>query len=150
MSWRLNGGSVVVDLLFIVTPIVGVCNCSMFCCTLLYVPSSFAIILMGKRELVALLSLSSWCLVIIVWLFLAVPWVCLQFVIVVFPDHTHLLYFKAFLKYMKQNTLALIGSDITMVTKRWATCTCTTMGAKTIVNCWIRLTQVVTILTAKY
>ena len=25
------GGSVVVDFLFIVTPIVGVCNCSMFC-----------------------------------------------------------------------------------------------------------------------
>ena len=55
----------------------------MFCCTLLYVPSSFAIILMGKRELVALLSVSSWCLVIVVWLFLAVPWVCMQFVIVV-------------------------------------------------------------------
>ena len=36
-----------------------VCNCSMFCCTLLYVPSSFAIILMGKTELVALLSLPS-------------------------------------------------------------------------------------------
>ena len=84
-----GGGSVVVDLLFIVTPIVGVCNCSMFCYTLLYVHSSFAIILMGKRELVALLCLSSWCLVIVVWLFLAVPWVCLQFVIVVFPDHTH-------------------------------------------------------------
>ena len=60
-------------------------HCSMFCCALLYVHSSFAIILMGKRELVALLSLSSWCLVIVVWLFLAVPWVCLQFVIVVFP-----------------------------------------------------------------
>ena len=59
-------------------------------CTLLYIPSSFAIILMGKRELVALLSLSSWYLVIVVWLFLVVPWVCLQFVIVVFPDHTHL------------------------------------------------------------
>ena len=57
-----------------------------------YVHSSFAIILMGKRELVALLSLSSWCLVIVMWLFLAVPWVCLQFVIVVFPDHTHLLF----------------------------------------------------------
>ena len=42
----------------------GVCNCSMFCSTLLFVPSSFAITLMGKRELVALLSLSSWCLVI--------------------------------------------------------------------------------------
>ena len=79
----------VVDLLFIVTPIVGVCNCSMFCFTLLYVHSSFAIILIGKRELVALLGLSSWCLAIVVWLFLAVPWGCLQFVIVVFPDHTH-------------------------------------------------------------
>ena len=71
----------------------GVCNCSLFCCTVLYVASSFAIILMGKRELVALLGLSSWCLVIAVWLFLAVPWVCLQFVIVVYPDHTHLLFF---------------------------------------------------------
>ena len=28
---------------------------------------------------------------IVVWLFLVVPWVCLQFVIVVFPDHSHLL-----------------------------------------------------------
>ena len=76
----------------IVTPIVGFCDCSMFCCTFLYVHSSIAIILMGKRELVALLSLSSWCLVIVVWLFLAVPWVSLQFFIVVFPDHTHLLF----------------------------------------------------------
>ena len=38
-----------VDLFFIDTPIVGVCNCSMFCCTFLHVHSSFAIILMGKR-----------------------------------------------------------------------------------------------------
>ena len=30
-------------------------------------------------------------LVTVVWLFLAVSWVCLQFVIVFFPDHTHLL-----------------------------------------------------------
>ena len=69
----------------------GVCICSMLCCTLLYVHSSFAIILMGKREseLVAWFSLSSWCLMIVVWLFLAVPYVCLQFAIVVFPDHTH-------------------------------------------------------------
>ena len=79
---------VVVDFLFIVTPIVGVCNCSMFCCTLLCVHSSIAIILMGKRELVALLNLSSWCLVMVERLFLAVPWGCLRFVIVVFPDHT--------------------------------------------------------------
>ena len=70
----------------------GVCNCSMFCCTLLYVHYSIAIVLMGKRELVALLNLSSWCLVVDEWLFLAVPWGCLRFVIVVFPDHTHLLF----------------------------------------------------------
>ena len=31
----------------------GFCNCSMFCCALIYVHSSFAIISMGKRELVA-------------------------------------------------------------------------------------------------
>ena len=64
----------------------------MFCCTLLYVHSSIAIILMGKRELIALLNLSSWCLVMVQRLFLAVPRGCLQFVIVVFPDHTHLLF----------------------------------------------------------
>ena len=27
-----------------------------------------------------------------VWLFLSVPWVCLQFEIVIFPDHTDLLF----------------------------------------------------------
>ena len=70
----------------------GVCNCSMFCRTLLYVHSSISIILMGKRELVALLNLSSWCLVMVERLFLAVPGGCLRFFIVVFPDHTHLLF----------------------------------------------------------
>ena len=44
---------------------------------------------MGKRELVALLNLSSWCLVMVERLFLAVPRGCLRFVIVVFPDRTH-------------------------------------------------------------
>ena len=38
-----------------------------------YVHSSIAIILIGKRELVVLLDLSSWCLVMVVRLFLAVP-----------------------------------------------------------------------------
>ena len=47
---------------------------------------------MGKRELVVLLNLSSWCLVMVERLFLTVPRGCLQFVIVVFPDHTHLLF----------------------------------------------------------
>ena len=71
----------------------GVCNCSMFCCTLLNVHSSIAIILIGKRELIALLYLSSWCLMMVERLFLAVPQGCLRFV--VFPDHTHLLFLKA-------------------------------------------------------
>ena len=69
-----------------------VSNCSMFCCTLLYVHSSIAIILMGRRELVALLNLSSWRLVMVERLFLAVPRGCLRFVIVVFPDNTHLIF----------------------------------------------------------
>ena len=73
----------------------GVCNCSMICCTLLCVRSSIAIILMGKRELVALLNLSSWCLVMVERLFLAVRQGCLRFVIVVFPDHTHLTIFAS-------------------------------------------------------
>ena len=73
-------------------PLVGVYNCSIFCCTLLYVHSSNAFILMEKRELVALLNLSSWCLVMVERLFLAVPRGCLRFEVVVFPDHTHLLF----------------------------------------------------------
>ena len=59
--------------------------------------------LMGKRELIALLNLSSWCLVMVERLFLAVPRGCLQFVIVVFPDHTHLLFLM--------RRLSLIGID---------------------------------------
>ena len=64
----------------------------MFCCTLLYVHSSIAIILMGKRELVAMLNLYSWCLVMVERLFLAVPHGCLRFVNVVLPDYTHILF----------------------------------------------------------
>ena len=85
-------GNVINTLLQVCLQDLGVCNCSMFCCTLLYVHSSIAIILMGKRELIALLNLSSWCLMMVERLFLAVPRGCLQFVIVVFPDHTHLLF----------------------------------------------------------
>ena len=96
MAWAAVRSKVVVLLLctfcLLLLPIVGVCNCSILCCTLLYVNFSFAIILMGKREMADLLSLSSWCLVMVVWLFLAVPLVCLRFVIVVFPDHIHLLF----------------------------------------------------------
>ena len=64
--WSICDSSVVDDLLFIVASIVGVCNCTMFCCTLLCIPSSFAIILVGRRGLVSLLGLSSWYLVVVV------------------------------------------------------------------------------------
>ena len=65
-------------------------------CALLYVtlcPFWYCSRLGGGGELVALLGLSSWCLMVVGRLFLAVPRGCLQFVIVVFPDHTHLLFF---------------------------------------------------------
>ena len=78
--------------MFIVTPIVGFCNCSLLCYALLFAHSSFAIILIGNIELVALLCLSSWCPVIGAWLFLTMPRACLQFLIVVFTEHTHLLF----------------------------------------------------------
>ena len=47
--------------------------------TVLCFLSSFAIISLGNRELVALLLLCSEChvAVIVIWLFLTVPWVCL-------------------------------------------------------------------------
>ena len=73
---------VAVDSLLIVTSIVGFCNCSMFCCAF-----KFCTHLDGEereREMVALLSLSSWSLVT----------VCLRFVIVVFPNQTHLLFLE--------------------------------------------------------
>ena len=55
---------------------------------------SFAIILKRNRKLAALLLLSYRCIATInvLWLFFTVPWVGLQYVIVVFPDHTHLLF----------------------------------------------------------
>ena len=87
-----NSNKQIVLCLLSVSQTLGVCNCSMFCCTLPCVHSSVAVILVGKRELIALLSLSSWCLVVVERLFLALPRGCLQFLIVVFPDHTHLLF----------------------------------------------------------
>ena len=58
------------------------------------VHSSFSNILMRKRKLVGLLLLYYRCIVTlnVMWLFLAVPRVGLQYVIVVFPDFTHLLF----------------------------------------------------------
>ena len=56
---------------------------SFFFICITFALSSFAITLTRKRELFAFF----------LWLFLTVPWVGLQFVIVVFsPDHTNLLF----------------------------------------------------------
>ena len=64
---------------------------------LLYVHSSFAVILTRKRKLVALFLLSFECLVTVnvLWLYLVVLLVGLRCVIVVIPDHNQLL-FKGF------------------------------------------------------
>ena len=61
----------------------------MFCCAQLCVHSSFAIISNGEERAGCLPGVI---IMIVVWFFLTMPWVCLQFVIVVFPDHTHLLF----------------------------------------------------------
>ena len=104
----------------------GVCNCSMFRCSLYYVHSStsITIILMGKRELVALLILSSWCLVMVERLFLAVPRVCLLFVIVVFPDHTHLQFIVKYENSLGTRTVGhqtkLYPFDFTPFTAIWS------------------------------
>ena len=75
-------------------------DCGVLClfhvfCILLDDLSSFAIILIGKRELVAILCLYSCCLVTVIYV--AVPHdtvglVGPQCVIVVCPDHTHSLF----------------------------------------------------------
>ena len=49
----------------------GLCNSSLF--VVRYFVSSFAIISMGKRMLVGELFLSSWCIMIVVLLFLTMP-----------------------------------------------------------------------------
>ena len=71
------------------TLFVGVLCLSLLCYALLCVHSSFAITLKRKRKLVALLILSYKCIVTmnVLWLFLTVPWIGLQCVIVLFPDH---------------------------------------------------------------
>ena len=49
-------------------------------------------------------------------LFLAVPWGCLRFVIVVFPDHTHLLFFM----YQEINDFIGWDENITYIPRKWS------------------------------
>ena len=77
---------------FDVLPIICRSYClSLFFHALLYVHSSFAIILERKNKLRALLLMSYRCIATInaLWLFLTAPLVGLQCVIAEFPDHTH-------------------------------------------------------------
>ena len=99
MAWAAVCSKAVVLLLLIycsvgITLFVRVLCSSLFCYALICVHSSFAIILKRKRKLVVLLILSYRCIVAIyvLWLILTVPWDGLQYVIVVLPDHTHLLF----------------------------------------------------------
>ena len=74
---------------------------------------------MRKRELIALLNLSSWCLVMVERLFLAVPRGCLQFVIVVFPDHTHLLFLPKSFKQIEFHDIFGLSNVIDAVINLW-------------------------------
>ena len=76
--------------------------CSHLCITLVH-------IFMRKRELVAILLLSSWCIVpaSVPWLFLAVPWIGQLCVIVVFLGHTHL-----FIKITDRLLLKIVESHV--------------------------------------
>ena len=65
---------------------------SLFCYALLCIHSGFAIILKKKRKLVALLSYICIVTINVLSLFFAVSGVGVQCVIVISPDHTHLLF----------------------------------------------------------
>ena len=67
-------------------------------------------IVQGLSKAFALLNLSSWCLVMVERLFLAVPWGCLWFVIAVFPDHTHLLFLSDFPVHFKADLIFKVFS----------------------------------------
>ena len=90
---------------FIVTPIVGVCNYSMFCCTLLYVHSSFKIILVRKREKADCFALFVFLVSCDCGVVLPRGAMSLHFVIVEFYDHTHLLFSAKMPKYLDRELL---------------------------------------------
>ena len=72
----------------------------MFCCVFLCVQYLFCNHLDGEEGagcIALFVCLFSWCFVSVVWHFLVMTRVCLQFVIVVFPDHTHLLFLAFFI-----------------------------------------------------
>ena len=62
-----------------------------------------------SENVLKLYNLEAWCLVMVEPLFLGVPRGCLQFVIVVFPDDTHLLFLICL--WQKDNWIgSIVGS----------------------------------------
>ena len=92
---------------------VGVLCLSLFCCALLCVHFSIAINLKRKRKLVALLLLSYRCIATLNVLLVTVPWVGLLCVIVVFPDHIHLLFTLTKKKKLVKTSFSLMGEGQT-------------------------------------
>ena len=92
----------------------GVLSLSLFYYALLCVLSSFAILLNRKKELSALLLLSNGCLVTVnvLWLFLRLSCAGLQCVIVVFPDHTHLLLLRIVCSWPYCNNLLMAINEL--------------------------------------
>ena len=87
------------------TLFVGALCLFLFCNALLCVHSSFANHLKEEEKVCcfAIFQMSFRCSVtiIVLWLFLTVPWVGLQYVIVVFPDHIHLLFIVLIVTFQK-------------------------------------------------
>ena len=84
--WQCSKGMVLFLVMLIVSPILW-SLVSMFYCALLFVLNSFAIILVEKRKLVALLCLISVLWLLWLWLFLKVLLVWLWY-------HAHMLFFS--------------------------------------------------------
>ena len=87
----VGNGPVVIDSLFMLLPLfVGVSVWSSFCYSGHYICNN----LDGEERSGCFTLMSSRCLVIVsgLWVFITEQWFGLQCVILVFPDHTHLLF----------------------------------------------------------
>ena len=86
-------------------------NCSMFCWTLIYGHSSFAIILIGKREQVALLSLSSG----VSWLLCGSYSRCVGLSSVCeYPDHIYYFWRKALMRWLVPDACLWLGPQLNL------------------------------------
>ena len=131
---ELSCGSFVVDSLFIVCSlplfVLFVCVWSLFCYVVLHVLSSFTIISLRKREMIALLSVSTWwhMTVSALFLFLTVPWVGLQRLIEVLSCHTHFLLQTFICRWVVGHCIDLsvaVLDDLLVHQSAWCTYTAT-------------------------